>query len=91
MMMLMPAQGAAIEPVVLDPAGPDCRGEWGHLGPFDFAIGVTNLERGVGPALPTGSRCTASRSGSTSGRARVALRVLRDPDGLYVSLVEARY
>ena len=23
----------------------DCRGEWGHLGPMEFAIGVSNLDR----------------------------------------------
>ena len=44
MTMPMPAQGAAIEPVVLDPPGHDCRGEWGHLGPMDFGIRVSNID-----------------------------------------------
>ena len=47
MAMPMPAQGAAIEPVVLDPAGHDCRGEWGHLGPMDFGVRVSNLDAAV--------------------------------------------
>ena len=51
MIMLLSAQGAGIEPVVLDPEGPDCRGEWGHIGPFDFAIGVTSLERGLAACM----------------------------------------
>src|SRR5687768_7681758 len=47
MTMPMPGQGAAIEPAVLDPPGHDCRGEWGHLGPMEFAVGVANLERAI--------------------------------------------
>src|SRR6476620_3713194 len=44
MTMPMSAQGAAIEPVVLDPPGHDCRGTWGHLGPMDFAVRVGNID-----------------------------------------------
>ena len=75
---------------VLTPLGPDCRGEWGHLGPMEFAVGVTNLER-------------ASRSSQAAGVERGRARTVDvgtgewrsayfgDPDGLYVSLVEPRY
>ena len=78
MTMPMPAQGAAIEPVVLDPPGHDCRGEWGHLGPMDFGIRVTNIDaRRRATCAPTGSRCTATPQRIDSAAARVALRLLR--------------
>ena len=69
MTMPMPAQGAAIEPVVLDPPGHDCRGTWGHLGPMDFGIRVANLDARRRASRPTACSCTARRSRSTSVRA----------------------
>jgi catechol 2,3-dioxygenase-like lactoylglutathione lyase family enzyme len=90
MIMLLSAQGAGIEPVVLDPEGPDLRGEWGHIGPFEFAVGVTSLERGLAElrdlGVVTGEPVTLDVG---SGEWRYA--PLRDPDDLYVTLVEPRY
>ncbi len=90
MIMMLSSQGAGIEPVVLDPEGPDCRGEWGHIGPFDFAVGVTSLERGLdalrGMGVETGEPVTLDVGG---GEWRYAS--FRDPDDLHVTLVEARY
>jgi catechol 2,3-dioxygenase-like lactoylglutathione lyase family enzyme len=90
MIMLLSAQGAGIEPVVLDPEGPDCRGEWGHIGPFEFAVGVTSLERGLASlhelGVETGEPVTLDVG---SGEWRYAS--FRDPDDLYVTLVEPRY
>ena len=40
----------------LDPRGPDCRGEWGHIGPFEFAVGVASLERGLDALRAMGAR-----------------------------------
>jgi len=88
--MLLSAQGAGIEPVVLDPEGPDLRGEWGHIGPFEFAVGVTSLERGLAElrdlGVETGDPITLDVGG---GEWRYA--PLHDPDDLYVTLVEPRY
>jgi catechol 2,3-dioxygenase-like lactoylglutathione lyase family enzyme len=90
MVMLFGGQGAAIEPVVLDPEGPDCRGEWGHIGPFDFGVGVTSLERGLEElrslGVETGKPVTIDVG---SGEWRYAW--FRDPDDLHVTLVEPRY
>ena len=33
-----------MEPVESFPPSPDMRGEWGHLGPFDFGVGTRNLD-----------------------------------------------
>jgi len=91
MIMLFGSQGAGIEPVVLDPPGPDLRGEWGHLGPFEFAIGVGSLERGIARLreLDVEVKGRPASLGVAMGEWRYAY--FRDPDDLYVSLVEARY
>jgi catechol 2,3-dioxygenase-like lactoylglutathione lyase family enzyme len=91
MVMLMAAQGAAIEPVVLDPPGPDCRGEWGHIGPFEFAIGVGSLEAGVDELERLGVELKGEPVTIDVGPGEWRYAHFRDPDDLYVSLVEPRY
>jgi catechol 2,3-dioxygenase-like lactoylglutathione lyase family enzyme len=91
MIMLLSAQGAGIEPVVLDPPGPDCRGEWGHIGPFEFAIGVGNLERGVERLRELGVELKGEPVTLDVGTGEWRYAYFRDPDDLYVSLVEPRY
>jgi catechol 2,3-dioxygenase-like lactoylglutathione lyase family enzyme len=90
MIMLLSGQGAGIEPVVLEPEGPDLRGEWGHIGPFDFAVGVTSLERGLeelrGAGVVTGDPVSLD-----VGTGEWRYVSFRDPDDLYVTLVEPRY
>jgi catechol 2,3-dioxygenase-like lactoylglutathione lyase family enzyme len=91
MFMTMAAQGAAIEPCRLTPLGPDCRGDWGHLGPMEFAIGVSNLEAAL-PALRAGGAAAVGEPQQVEvegGEWRYAY--FAEPDGNYVSLVEARY
>jgi catechol 2,3-dioxygenase-like lactoylglutathione lyase family enzyme len=91
MTMPMAAQGAAIEPVVLEPAGHDCRGEWGHLGPMDFGIRVANLDAAVAQLAADGVQVHGEPQsvGVDGGEWRYVYIV--EPDGNYVSLVEARY
>jgi len=91
MIMLLSAQGAGIEPVVLDPPGPDCRGEWGHIGPFEFAIGVGNLEQGIARLRELGVELKGEPQTLAVGTSEWRYAYFRDPDDLYVSLVEARY
>jgi len=91
MIMLLSAQGAGIEPVVLDPPGPDCRGEWGHIGPFEFAVGVGNLEQGVARLRDLGVELRGAPQTVDVGTGEWRYAYFRDPDDLYVSLVEARY
>ena len=91
MVMLLSAQGAGIEPVVLDPPGPDCRGGWGHIGPFEFAIGVSNLEEGIHRLGELGIELKAGPVTLNVGAGEWRYAYFRDPDDLYVSLVEARY
>jgi len=91
MIMLLSAQGAGIEPVVLDPPGPDCRGEWGHIGPFEFAVGVGNLEQGVARLRDLGVELRGAPQTLDVGTGEWRYAYFRDPDDLYVSLVEPRY
>jgi catechol 2,3-dioxygenase-like lactoylglutathione lyase family enzyme len=91
MTMILSAQGAAIEPVVLDPPGPDLRGEWGHIGPFEFAVGVGNLEQGVARLRELGVELNGDPVTLDVGTGQWRYAYFRDPDDLYVSLVEARY
>jgi catechol 2,3-dioxygenase-like lactoylglutathione lyase family enzyme len=92
MTMPMPPQGAAIEPVVLDPPGHDCRGEWGHLGPMDFGIRVTNIDLAVSDLRADGVEVHGEPHRLDLGGGREWRYVsFAEPDGNYVSLVEARY
>lgn len=91
MTMPMAAQGAAIEPVVLDPPGHDCRGEWGHLGPMEFAIGVSNLEQGIAELGRQGIELVGGLQAVDVGGGEWCYAYFAEPDGNYVSLVEARY
>jgi catechol 2,3-dioxygenase-like lactoylglutathione lyase family enzyme len=91
MIMLLSAQGAGIEPVVLDPPGPDLRGEWGHIGPFEFAVGVGNLEQGVARLADLAVELRGAPQTLDVGTGEWRYAYFRDPDDLYVSIVEARY
>jgi catechol 2,3-dioxygenase-like lactoylglutathione lyase family enzyme len=91
MTMPMSSQGAAIEPVVLDPPGHDCRGEWGHLGPMEFAVGVTSLERGIAELGRLGVELVGEPQAIDVGTGEWRYAYFAEPDGNYVSLVEARY
>ncbi len=91
MIMLMASQGAGIEPVVLDPPGPDLRGEWGHLGPFEFAIGVGNLEQAIVRLRELAVELKGEPVTIDVGTGEWRYAYFRDPDDLYVSLVEPRY
>jgi catechol 2,3-dioxygenase-like lactoylglutathione lyase family enzyme len=91
MLMLLAPQGAGIEPVVLDPEGPDCRGAWGHIGPFDFAIGVTSLERGLAELRAFGVDVGETVTIDVADGGQWRYVPFRDPDDLYVTLVEPRY
>ncbi len=92
MTMPMAAQGAAIEPVVLEPPGPDCRGEWGHVGPMELAIGVSNLAAAVAELRAWGVEVHGEPQAlDVGGDGEWRYVYFAEPDGNYVSLVEPRY
>lgn len=91
MTMPMSAQGAAIEPCVLDPPGHDCRGEWGHLGPMDFGVRVGNLDAAAAALAAEGVQLHGPLQSVDVGTGEWRYVYIQEPDGNYVQLVEARY
>jgi catechol 2,3-dioxygenase-like lactoylglutathione lyase family enzyme len=89
MTLLMNPHGAGMEPVEHHPPSPDMRGEWGHLGPFDFGIGVRSLDRAVAE-LQLELR-SEPQTIDLGGGATWRYAYFADPDDLYVCLTEARY
>jgi catechol 2,3-dioxygenase-like lactoylglutathione lyase family enzyme len=90
MILVLPGQGAGIEPVRLAETL-DCTGEWGHLGPMDFAIGVSNLERAVEQLQRAGVTFRSGIETVDVGVGEWRYAYFDDPDGLYVCLSESRY
>ncbi|WP_168187229.1 VOC family protein [Salinibacterium sp. UTAS2018] len=91
MMLLTSPHGGALEPVQQDPPGADMRGEWGHLGTFEFAIGARNLDL----ALAYLKSIDVPLVGEPVEIAMPDGQVWRyayfqDPAGLYVSITEVR-
>lgn len=89
--LVLPGQGAGIEPVRLHPEAPDCRGAYGHAGPMEFAIGVTNLDRSYSELTAVGVRFHCGPQVVDVGTGEWRYAYFEDPDGLFVSLVETRY
>ncbi len=85
--------GAWLEPIqLLSPLKPTpFTKAWGHLGPMEFAIEVSNLEKAYEDLQKKGIKflCPPQTIEVSSGQWRYAYLV--EPDNLYVSLVEPRY
>jgi catechol 2,3-dioxygenase-like lactoylglutathione lyase family enzyme len=92
MMLLTHPRGAGMEPVEHIPPSPDMRGQWGHLGPYEFGLAARNLEAAMDflrdreIALLTGAHRIDLGGGRSWGYA-----YFRDPDENYVCLSESRY
>lgn len=91
MTLNMAGQGAGIEPVRLTPLYEDCRGEWGHVGPMDFGIGVPNLKRACEKLKALGIEMHSEPQSIDVGTAEFKYVYFKDPDDQYVSLVETSY
>lgn len=92
MTLLLNPFGAGLEPVEHVPPSPDMSGEWGHLGPFDFGIGVRSLERAARRLDELGVvRRTEVQTVELGDGATWRYCYFRDPDDTYVCLTEARY
>jgi catechol 2,3-dioxygenase-like lactoylglutathione lyase family enzyme len=91
MVLVLPGQGAGIEPVQLHPETMDGRGEWGHRGPMEFAISVSNLDQAFDQLRASGLQFHSDPQTVDVGTGEWRYAYFQDPDGLYVSLVEARY
>lgn len=91
MMLLTSPLGGNLEPVQHTPPSSDMRGEWGHLGTFEFAIGSRCLERSLDYLAArdiklVGEPAVIDLGGGASWR----YAYFADPDGLYVCVTEVR-
>lgn len=90
-MMLMNAHGGSLEPVSQSPAGADMRGEWGHLGTFEFALGARNLDLAIAYLQKIGVELVGEPANiEMDGGGTWRYAYFRDPDDLYVSVTEVR-
>jgi len=89
--MLANYLGAGIEPVQQIPRVKDLRGSWGHLGPMEFAIGVTNMEKAYEELTREGIHFVGTPQSLEGRQGELKYVYLVEPDNLYVSLVETRY
>jgi len=91
MMLLTSPFGGGLEPVQHYPASPDMRGEWGHLGTFEFAIGARNLDVALDYLEDIGVRVVdKSVSVDLGNNATWRYAYFQDPDDLYVCISEVR-
>ena len=83
--------GAWIEAIEHQPASRQINNNWGRLGPMEFAIGVSNIEKAYVKLQEEGIKFLSppQKLDVTSGEWKYVY--LDAPDKLCVSLVEARY
>ncbi|GAI85571.1 unnamed protein product, partial [marine sediment metagenome] len=90
LVMLSNYYGASIELVEQFPPSEDLRGTWGHLGPMDFAIGVTNIEKAYEQLQQKGRKFLSPPQTVEVASGEWKYVYLVEPDDLYVSLIEQR-
>lgn len=91
MTLWLSGQGAGIEPVRLTPLWEDCRGEWGHVGPMDFGIGVQNINKAVAELKRLGIETHSDIQVLDVGVSEFKYVYFKDPDDQYVCIVENSY
>jgi catechol 2,3-dioxygenase-like lactoylglutathione lyase family enzyme len=91
MTLLTHPHGAGMEPVEHIPASPDMRGDYGHLGPFDFCIGVRNLELALEYVAGLGIEASPLHAVDLGGGRSWRYAYFGEPDGNRVCFTEARY
>jgi len=91
LIMMANYYGATIEPCQHFPPSKDLRGSWGHLGPMEFAVGISNLDKAYEELQRKGIKFLSPPQTVevSSGQWKYAYVV--EPDNLYVSLIEPRY
>ncbi len=91
MMLLTNPIGGALEPVQHYPPSPDMRGEWGHLGTYEFAIGARCIDSAVSHLDSLGIELVGEPVSLDVGDgATWSYAYFKDPDDLYVCVTEVR-
>ena len=74
----------------LDPLYEDCRGEWGHVGPMEFAIGVRDIDAAVAYLQEQGIEIYSDPQVIDVGTSEFKYVYFKDPDGQFVCLTEIK-
>lgn len=91
MMLLTTPFGGALEPVQHTPASPDMRGEWGHLGTFEFGIGARSLDIAIDHLVSLGVKLLGEPAAlDLGGGGTWRYAYFQDPDELFVCVTEVR-
>jgi catechol 2,3-dioxygenase-like lactoylglutathione lyase family enzyme len=91
MMLLTSPLGGALEPVQHFPPSPDMRGQWGHLGTYEFAIGARCIDSAIQHLTSNGIALVGERATIDLGDgATWRYAYFQDPDDLYVCVTEVR-
>jgi catechol 2,3-dioxygenase-like lactoylglutathione lyase family enzyme len=91
MMLLTTPYGGALEPVQHTPPSPDMRGQWGHLGTFEFAIGSRCIDSALQHLESRGIKLVGEPAAiDLGGGASWRYAYFQDPDDLYVCVTEVR-
>lgn len=91
MMLLTSPYGGALEPVQHFPPSPDMRGQWGHLGTFEFAVAARCIDTAFEyleskNVKLVGEPVTIELGDGATWR----YAYFQDPDDLYVCVTEVR-
>jgi Glyoxalase/Bleomycin resistance protein/Dioxygenase superfamily len=89
--MVMSPNGGWLEPVEHDPPSADMRGEWGHVGAMDFGVGVRDLDLAVERLGAAGVEFLSQPQTIEVDGGVWRYVYVKEPDGNYASLCEARY
>ena len=91
MMLLTSPVGGHLEPVQQDVPGPDCRGQWGQRGTFEFAVGARNLDLAAAHLDSLGIELlTQPVTVEVGDGATYSYLYFVEPDGLNVLVSEVR-
>ena len=91
MVLMTNPHGGGIEPVQHDPPSADMHGEWGHAGPMDFGVGVTNLDAEIARLKDAGYEFATGPQEISDGTGTWRYAYVTEPDGNYVCLSESRF
>lgn len=83
--------GAWIEPIEHFPEVKDLRGSWGHLGPMEFSVGVSNIEKAYEELQKKGIKFLSPPQTLEVSSGQLKYVYVVEPDNLCISLIEARY
>jgi len=91
MVLMTNPRGGGLEPVQHFPPSPPMHGEWGHAGPMDFGVGVTNLEREYERLGGEGVRFHGEPVTVSTDQGSWSYVYVEEPDGNYLCLSQANF